>query len=854
MTSSTSDLRLAVRGLVRSPLFSIVAILSLALGIGANTAIFTLIDQILLRKLPVSAPEQLVMLYQQGPHNGSNMGQRMHSYPLYQDLQAKAEPLAEVLCRRLAAASVAIDNHTERVELEVVSGNFFTMLGVKPAIGRVFNSKEDDQTYQGHPVVVISHDYWTSRFARDPGVVGKKILVNDYPMTIVGVSAAGFAGLDPARAPQLRVPVQMKPVIFPDWPWLHMDDRRARWVQVFGRLKPGYTVESAKAPLQGLFTQVRTYETTLPAAKDWSRYSREQFLKNGIMHVESAATGFSGIRNAFSTALVVLMCMVGLVLLIACANVANLLIARAFMRQKEIAVRLSLGASRRRLVRQLLVESLVLAGVGGLVGLALAFVLTRGLIALVPSGRTPLLIRPQPDARILAFTIVLACLTGVIFGLLPALRASRPDPWTTLKDTVGSIAGAGGSLFLRKGLVTAQVALSFLLLFGAGLFVRSLQNLKTTETGIDLDNLVTFQVAPALSGYDNERATRFNLQLLERIGSAPGVKSVGTATVSLLSGSEWDSSMGVEGHKPGDGEDMQAFMNAVSPGYFQTMKIPLLEGRDFNRMDVKENASVAIVNRKFAEHFFKGRSALGKRIGFGTGPGSKLNIDIVGVVADSLYEGPREGVHRQVFIPSWGKNSTTFYARTLTTAVERLQPVAHRSEAARRVDARLPDENARSAARRDAADGSADRAAVGRLRPPRDRAGLDWVVWRHGVRRRAAQEGAGHPARARRPACVRDLDGDARGAPAPCDWPDHRHPRGAGRGTFHLDAAVRHRAERSVDCDRHDGPADDRVRCCGADSRTARQSDRSDSGVAVRITNNFVLPLNSLVASGFVCV
>src|SRR5215217_3261103 len=247
--TSVSDLRLAVRGLLRSPLFSTVAILSLALGIGANTAIFTLIDQILLRKLPVTAPEQLVMLYQQGANNGSNMGTRMHSYPIYQDYQKKAEPLAEVLCRRLVPASVSIDNQTERVDAELVSGNYFTMLGVKPAVGRVFNSQEDDQVYQGHPVVVLGYTYWANRFAKDPGVVGRKILVNDYPMTIVGVSAPGFAGLDPARSPQIRVPVLMKEVMLPEWPWLYMDNRRARWVQVFGRLKPGYTVESAAAPL-----------------------------------------------------------------------------------------------------------------------------------------------------------------------------------------------------------------------------------------------------------------------------------------------------------------------------------------------------------------------------------------------------------------------------------------------------------------------------------------------------------------------------------------------------------------------------------------------------------------------------
>ncbi len=663
MSTLMADLRLAARGLRRSPLFATVAILSLALGIGANTAIFTLIDQILLRRLPVKDPDQLVMLYQQGSHMGSNMGSRMHSYPIYQDFQTRAEPLSEVLCRRLVPASLSIDNRTERVQAEMVSGNYFSLLGVAPALGRVFNSKEDDQQYQGHPNVVLSYDYWVNRFARDPAVLGRKILVNDTPMTIVGVSAAGFAGLDPARSPEIRVPIQMKPAMVPDWTWVHLDDRRTRWVQVFGRLKPGYTVESAKGPMQGLFTQIRGHEMTLPAAKDWSAYSRDQFMK-GQLQVVGANIGYSGIRNDFSTALVVLMCMVGLVLLIACANVANLLIARGFMRQKEIAVRLSLGASRGRLVRQLLVESLVLSTAGGVVGLGVALLLTRALLALVPSEGSRLLIQAEPDWRILAFALCLTFATGIIFGLLPALRASRPDPWTTLKDTVGSIAGTGGSLFLRKGLVTAQVALSFLLLFGAGLFVRSLQNLKTTDTGVVIDNLVTFQLSPALSGYDNQRAVQFYQELLDRLRSAPGITSAAMTAVSILSGDEWDSYMSVEGHRPADGENMQAFMNALSPGYFATMKIPLLEGRDFRLSDVREEANVAIVNRRFAEHFFKGASAVGKRIGWGGGPDMKLSIEIVGVVADSLYEGPREGVRRQVFIPKWGRNSAALYVRT----------------------------------------------------------------------------------------------------------------------------------------------------------------------------------------------
>ena len=664
VTLPTNDIRLAVRGLLRSPLFATVAILSLALGIGANTAIFTLIDQILLRKLPVKNPHELVMLWQEGPHSGSNMGIRMHSYPMYQEFQKRAEPFSEVIARRLVAASVSVDNQTERLEAEMVSGNYFTMLGVPPAIGRVFNSQEDDQTYAGHPVVVLGYDYWVRRFNRDPAVVGKKILVNNYPMTIIGVSAAGFAGLDPTRAPQIRVPLQMKPVVVPEWEWVRMSDPRARWIQVFARLKPGQTIESARAPMQTLFLQLRAHELTLEGAKTWSQFLRDRFMQ-GQLRLEHADIGYSTLRNDFSTPLIVLMCMVGLVLLIACANVANLLIARAFMRQREIAVRLSIGASRLQLVRQLLAESLVLSFVGGAVGVVLSVALTRGLLALLPGGSAPLLVQPTPDLRILSFTLVITILTGVVFGLLPAMRASKPDTWGTLKDTGGSVAGgSGSSLYLRKGLVAAQVALSFLLLFGAGLFVRSLQNLQGTNTGIDLDNLVTFQLSPALSGYDDERTFGFYQQLLERLNSSPGVKSAAIAQVPLLAGNEWDSSMAVEGYTFKDGEDQQMFMNALSPGYFKTMNIPFLEGRDFTRLDAKRDATVAIVNRKFAEQFYPGKSALGKRIGWGGGPNSKLTIEIIGVVENSLYEGPREGVRRQVFVPNWGRGGAAFYVRT----------------------------------------------------------------------------------------------------------------------------------------------------------------------------------------------
>lgn len=657
------DLRYSLRAIRRSPLFASIAILSLALGIGANTAIFTLMDQLMLRRLPVKNPGQLVMLYQKGPHNGSNMGTRMHSYPIYQDFQKRAAPLAQVFCRRLVDASISFHQQTERVDAELVSGNYFTALGVRPAAGRLFNSEADDRIFRGHPVVALSYDYWVNRFNRDPNVIGSSILVNHYPMTVVGVSEQGFAGLDPARSPQIRVPILMEPVMVPTWFWFSMGERRTRWVQVFARLKPGYTIQSAQASLQVLFHQIRQYETTLPEAKDWTPYDKREFL-TGTIQLEPAKAGYSELRNSFSIALIVLMCMVGLVLLIACANVANLLIARAFARQKEIAVRLSIGASRGQLVRQLLVESLVLSFAGGVAGIGLAVAMTKGLLALIPAGENPLLIRAEPDVRILLFTLALTLLTSIVFGLVPALRASRPDLWTTLKDAAGSIATSGGSLFLRKGLVAAQVALSFLLLFGAGLFVRSLQNLKATPTGFrEPDTLITFQLSPALNGYDAARTVHFYEELLANLRAIPGVKGAGLASDPLLSGDEWDSTTSVEGHRFKDGEDLQAFMNAISPGYFATMGIPLVAGRDFDRRDVKDDSKVAIVNERFARHFFGNASAIGRHIGHGSGPKTKLDIEIIGVVADSLYEGPREGIHRQVFVPNYGNNSAAFYVR-----------------------------------------------------------------------------------------------------------------------------------------------------------------------------------------------
>jgi predicted permease len=665
MASLLFDVKFAWRTLLRSPLFVLVAVISLALGIGANTAIFTLLDQLLLRMLPVNDPRQLVMIWSTGPHIGNNRGARAASYPMYQDFQQKAPAFSYVFCRYLTSLSISFDNQTERVSSELVSGNYFDALGVKPALGRVFSPQEDDRVYKGHPSVVLSHDYWTTRFNGDPKVLGKKILVNNYPMVVIGVSAPGFRGLDPGNAPQIRVPIQMKPVMTPGWDAL--GDRRSQWIQMFARMKPGYTVESARASLQPLFHQVLEMELTRPEMKDTSQYLRAEFLKRQVK-VQTAATGYSELRQYATTGLIVLMCMVGLVLVIACFNVANLLIARAVAREKEIAVRLAVGSSKAQLVRQLLVESVMLSVAGGVAGILLSVWTVRGLLSFLPTGDSPLTFKAEPDGRILAFNLAIAVLTGIVFGLAPALQSTRLDIWNTLKDVVGAIAGGGSSVRLRKILVTAQVALSFLLLAGAGLFVTSLNNLKNANTGFsNIERLVTFQVDPALNGYSTSRIQAFYKELLDKLNGTPGVSSAAYAVVALLHGDEWDSTMSVEGHHSKDGEDMQAFMNSISPGYWKTMGVRLLEGRDFDSRDTGEKTTTAIVNKKFAEHFFGSGSPIGRHIGFGDGPKSKLDIEIIGEVQDSLYEGPREGVHRQVFIPNAQSDfpmSAAFYIRT----------------------------------------------------------------------------------------------------------------------------------------------------------------------------------------------
>ncbi len=641
------DLRYALRALRKSPLFASVAVLSLALGIGANTAIFTLIDQLLLQQLPVPHPEQLVLLTARGHHYGSNTGANSLSYLMYTDFRDKNQVFSGMFCRYGDTFSVNFEGKTELVSGESVSGNYFPVLGVGAALGRVFNASDD--LYQGaHPLAVLSYGYWKTRFGGDPKILGRKIVVNGYPLTIIGVSRAGFDGVQPGYSPQIRVPITMHDSL-PKSPFPELGNRRRRFVQVFGRLKPGVTLEAAKAGLQPIFHQTLQMEVAMPAFAKVSTYSKQQFLAMW-MDALPAAKGRSNLRDRFSKPLLALMAVVGLVLLIACSNVANLLIARASARQKEIAVRLALGAGRGRLVRQLLVESLLLSVGSGAVGVWLAAAMDKTLVSFLPSSTRGLSIATSPDARVLWFTLAISVVTGAVFGLVPAWQSTRPQLAATLKDQAGSVL-MGAPVKLRKGLVVAQVALSLLLLIGAGLFLESLKNLKELNPGFDAAGLVSFAVEPTLGEYNPTRTLDYYRRLTERVQGLGGVSSVGLAVIPLLVDNEWDNTVTVEGYTARQGEFVDPHMQFCSEGFFQTMKIPILLGRDFTLKDDKGAPKVAIVNQRFARRYFGGANPVGRHVGMGGNPGTKTDIEIVGVAGDTKYENMREEVPYELYIP-----------------------------------------------------------------------------------------------------------------------------------------------------------------------------------------------------------
>jgi len=664
MRDLLSDLRFAVRTLAKSPVFASVAVISLALGIGANTAIFSLLDQVLLRLLPVKNPEQLVQLRWQGSHYGSNTGFNALSYPLYKDIRDKSQVFSGVLCRYSLPLSFGYKGQTERVEGELVSGNYFEVLGVRAVVGRTI-TPDDDRIPGGHPVAVLNYDFWRDRFRSDPGVLGQKLTVNGYPITVVGVSQPGFDGVEIGYSPKIRIPVMMKKEMTPGWEMYSLENRRGRWVNVFARLKPGVSIERAKASLQPLFHSILEMEVQQKEFSSASKYTKDQFLKS-TLDVQPGGRGRSWLRFQVTKPLWVLMAMVGLVLLIACANVANLLMARATGRQREIAVRLALGAGRLRLIRQLMVESLLLSFVGGALGLAVAVWSDRLLLSTMPAGDAPLPLSAAPDVRILLFALAVSVLTGVLFGLVPALQSTRVNLAPALKESAGAVVG-GAHMGFRRALVVAQVFLSLLLLIGAGLFIRSLQNLRKLDPGFHTHNVIAFSIDPALSGYSKERTALLYRDSVARLRAVAGIESAAFAVVRILSGDEWDSSIGVEGYEAKPGEDMNPFFNAVSPGYFETIGLPIVAGRDFLPSDLASKHKVGLVNERFAKKYFGDGTAVGRHFGFGGDPGTKTDIEIVGVVKDAKYVNMRDTIPMQDFVPYDQMDmmtSVTFYTRT----------------------------------------------------------------------------------------------------------------------------------------------------------------------------------------------
>ncbi len=647
MAELSQDLKFALRTLAKSPAFCLVAIASLALGIGANTAIFTLVDQLLLRLLPVHDPQQLVLLSGMGSHYGSNTGRNSFSYPMYTDIRDKNEVFSGIFCRYATELSFNAQGKTDHISGELVSGNYFPVLGITAAAGRVFTAN-DDLIQSANPIAVISYDFWQAHFGGDPAVIGMKVLVNNYPLTIVGVSQKGFHGIDPGESPQIRIPMTMKKEMTPG-PWYSLSDRRSHFAQIFARLKPGVTDAVAKASLQPLYHNVLNLEVADKAFAEASQYDREQFLR-GWIDVLPASRGRSFLREQFQKPLIVLMCVVGAVLLIACANLAGLLVARAAGRQKEIAIRLAMGASRSRIVRQLLVESLLLSITGGVAGLLLAMGMTHLLIGFIPTGTTPLALSATPDWRILIFDLTVSLIAGMLFGLVPALQSTNPDLSTTLKDQASAVAG-GGAVGLRKALVTAQVTLSLLLLVGAGLFVGTLRNLKNTNPGFATDHLLTFEIDPPGNGYTEAHTRQFYRELVQRMNALPGVKGGTLAVVSLLDGDEWDSSIAIAGYEAKPGEDIDPHMNYVTPDFYSVVGIPVLLGRSFREADTARAPKVAIVNQKFVKRYFGDADPIGRRIGMGGNPGTVTDITIVGVVRDTKYEGIREEIPVELYRP-----------------------------------------------------------------------------------------------------------------------------------------------------------------------------------------------------------
>jgi predicted permease len=664
MGNLLQDIRFGLRTLAKNPGFTLVAILTLALGIGANAAIFSLTDQVLLRFLPVERPQELVVLHSPGKSHGRTwndiQGGHSFSYPMYKDLRDRNEVFAGLLARYHVQVSIAGQGQSQLAEGELVSGNYFQVLGVQPALGRVFSS-QDETAAGANPVAVLSYGYWTRNFGGDPNILNKQLSVNGNSLTIVGVARSGFAGVQVGQVPDLFIPITMKAPMTPNWDGLA--DRNDHWVTMLARLKPGISSTKAEAGLTPLYHAI--LEGEAPALKLSSR-DQQEFL-NRKMLVDIGSHGRPVLQHDAKQPLLVLMAMVGLVLLIACANLAGLLIARGEGRQREIALRLALGAGRGRLVRQLMTESLLLAIVGGVTGLALASWTLAVIVKSIPESVGASGLTAQLDYRVLIFACAISLLTGVFFGLAPAIRATRADLQSVLKDQGASVSGGKANVRVRKSLLVSQIALTAVLLGSAGLFAHSLFNLKQQDLGVRPDHVLEFSISPELNRYTPPQTISLVERIRKSIEPLPGVRAVSLSEIPMLAGSNSSSNITVEGYNAQEDEDMQVDHNSVGPDFLATMGIALLNGREFSDSDTSSSPKVAIINESMARRFFAGRQPVGLHFGFGKAKEAKIDTEIIGVAKDSKNTDLRDQVYPTVFLPysqSEHAGNATFYVRT----------------------------------------------------------------------------------------------------------------------------------------------------------------------------------------------
>jgi predicted permease len=697
------NLRFALRTLFKTPFVTGIAILSLALGIGANSAIFSMFDQLLLRSLDVPEPGRLVNLAAPGPKQGSNSCNQtgdcdeVFSYPMFKDLQQKQASFTGIAAHRLFNASLAYKGQTESAEGVLVSGSYFGVLGLRPALGRLLGDTDDQVIGESH-TVVLTHDYWTTRFGAHASVLNEKMLVNGQPMTIVGVGPKGFAGSTAGSRPRLFVPISMRGVM--EFPFASAEanakgalNRQDYWVYLFARLKPGGTLEQAQTALNVPYRAIIN-DVEAPLQSGMSDQTMGRF-KAKLVTLQAGSRGQSEIHKEARTPLLLLFSVTAMVLLIACANIANLLLARSAARAGEMAVRLSVGASRGHVLGQLLLEACLLALLGGLAGLVVARWTLSGIAAMLPADATnSLSFDLQPS--VLLFTAVLSLGTGLLFGLFPALHATRADLASTLKGQAGQPSGSRAHARFRNGLVTAQIALSMMLLVCAGLFLKSLVHVSRVDLGLKIDDVATFRISPRRNGYPAQRSRELFPKVEEELRALPGASAVTASMVPLLAGSNWGNNVTVEGFEAGPDTDTESRFNAVGPGYFRTLGIPLMSGREFTEADALGAPKVAIVNEAFTRKFNMGRGAVGKRMRRGAGRGQPLDIEIVGVVQDAKYSQVKQVVPPQFFLPyrqDERVGDLSFYVRSATGAEQLLKAIPPLMA---RLDANLPVDDLRT--------------------------------------------------------------------------------------------------------------------------------------------------------------